>query len=145
VWHHFNASTLLTDARPGRRRCSTGACTTPSLPRRQLPHARSPVKRRARGQSNAFACFPTQSAVLAALDELSTGGATRVMLSSRVLPGGTSMADVMIKCPVTDQEICTGIEADQRSFKNSLFQDRTVVCVSCGQIHKWSKRDAFLR
>jgi hypothetical protein len=55
------------------------------------------------------------------------------------------MADVMIKCPATGQEICTGIQADQRSFKNSLFQDRTVVCAACGQTHKWSKRDAFLR
>jgi hypothetical protein len=55
------------------------------------------------------------------------------------------MADVMIKCPVTNDEICTGIEADQRSFKNSLFQNASVVCDSCGQVHGWSKKDAFLR
>jgi hypothetical protein len=55
------------------------------------------------------------------------------------------MADVMIKCPLTDDEISTGIEADRRSFKNSLFQNKSVACPSCGQKHSWSKKDAFLR
>jgi hypothetical protein len=55
------------------------------------------------------------------------------------------MAVVMIRCPVTGDEIPTGIEADEVSFTSAIFENKRIKCASCDQWHSWSKGDAFLR
>ena len=54
------------------------------------------------------------------------------------------MADVMIKCPKTGVPVPTQIGMDFESFKSSEMTDNTFgPCPSCGEMHTWSKADAF--
>jgi len=51
---------------------------------------------------------------------------------------------VMTRCPVTGQEIETGIETDRGSFASLPFFIAKVLCPACGAEHAWSHKDAWL-
>lgn len=54
------------------------------------------------------------------------------------------MAMVKIKCPVTGKDVPTGIEMDLQSFSSVTLTNNRVRCPHCGEMHTWSKSDAFL-
>ncbi len=54
------------------------------------------------------------------------------------------MARVMIACPVTGRPIYTGVSYDEDTFETSQFADKSVFCPECGQVHTWTKHDAYL-
>ena len=50
----------------------------------------------------------------------------------------------MVKCPATGKEISTGIWCDGESFSRLPFIVSHASCPLCGQLHGWSKADAWL-
>ncbi len=52
---------------------------------------------------------------------------------------------VMIRCPVTGKEVPTGFGMDRASFESCQFIDNSFGCAACGQMHTWSKGDAFVK
>jgi hypothetical protein len=50
----------------------------------------------------------------------------------------------MIRCPATGKPISIGITTTKESFENSEYQNNSVGCPHCGQVHRWSKEDAYL-
>jgi hypothetical protein len=55
------------------------------------------------------------------------------------------MGVVTIRCPITGQDVATGIETDEASFNqipDVLTRSR---CPLCGLDHSWWKREARLR
>ena len=56
------------------------------------------------------------------------------------------MAQVMIVCPETGKHVYTGLNFDWFDLDAYELGEKTVVkCSECGQEHKWTKDDAFLR
>jgi len=55
------------------------------------------------------------------------------------------MPRIMIKCPKTGEPVFTGIEMDDKSFRNATLKNETLKCPDCDQVHIWNKKDAFLR
>jgi hypothetical protein len=51
---------------------------------------------------------------------------------------------VMIRCPEADKSVSTGLRCDLRTFMNLVDQE-TLRCPECGQMHAWSRSDAWLR
>jgi len=51
---------------------------------------------------------------------------------------------VMIQCPSTDQAVPTGLVCDLRTF-SGLTEPSEFECPACGQAHRWSTYDAWLR
>ena len=55
------------------------------------------------------------------------------------------MAEIMIKCPVTNHAISTGIEvASDADFNSLLNVAYHIACPSCGGNHTWYMRDAWI-
>jgi hypothetical protein len=55
------------------------------------------------------------------------------------------MAAIFITCPVTEEAVATGIEADRHTLtKVPAFKSR-IHCPDCGQEHEWSQADAWFR
>jgi hypothetical protein len=52
--------------------------------------------------------------------------------------------NVMIRCPVVDKSVPTGTVCDLRTFE-ALDRDMDCDCPACGQHHRWSIADAWLR
>ncbi len=52
---------------------------------------------------------------------------------------------VMIFCPTTGKEIPTGILAIQLMFDSQDYISMKVTCPECGEVHTWSKKDAYLK
>ncbi len=50
----------------------------------------------------------------------------------------------MITCPVTGEEVFTGIEMAQEALAQIPEIVAHLNCPSCAQVHTWSKRDATL-
>lgn len=55
------------------------------------------------------------------------------------------MGRVFIVCPVTGQQVPTGLVMDPEEFDRAVLQDNVLRCPACGRIHTWSKQDAQLR
>jgi hypothetical protein len=54
------------------------------------------------------------------------------------------MGQVMIRCPRTGQEIATGLQSDDASFKRMpVFYGRTF-CPVCRAEHNWFAREAWV-
>jgi hypothetical protein len=51
---------------------------------------------------------------------------------------------VMIRSPVTDRAIATGLTADPKTWKDRPLGLNRVSCPECKQIHAWGKSDAHL-
>jgi hypothetical protein len=54
------------------------------------------------------------------------------------------MGHVMIKCPKTGNAIFTGLIADRESFAVMPVFFGRVPCPTCGAIHEWFARDAWV-
>lgn len=54
------------------------------------------------------------------------------------------MAMVMIKCPVKNIPVPTGMGMDKQTFDSMQMSGNTFKCPACGQMHTWSKGQAFL-
>lgn len=55
------------------------------------------------------------------------------------------MADVMIKCPKTGGDVPTGVTMDSSSFEAAEMSGNSFTCPDCGELHTWSKDDAWVR
>jgi hypothetical protein len=54
------------------------------------------------------------------------------------------MASLMIVCPETDEEVYTGIETDEASFRKLPDVPSPIQCPACGARHFWTKHQASL-
>jgi len=54
------------------------------------------------------------------------------------------MGSVMIRCPVTGQEISTGLEASRLSFNHSPVFFGGTFCPICRTDHQWFAKDAWV-
>lgn len=56
------------------------------------------------------------------------------------------MASVMITCPTTQKPVNTGIGATKEAFDDpkTVMQKNGASCPHCGQMHVWSREDAYL-
>ncbi len=52
---------------------------------------------------------------------------------------------VMIHCPVTGDAISTRHTMSEPQFATDAFENAAVRCTACGEIHKWTKADAWLQ
>ena len=50
---------------------------------------------------------------------------------------------LMIMCPVEHRSIFTGLEMDERTWATITLEANSIGCPLCGQMHRWSKQDAF--
>lgn len=57
----------------------------------------------------------------------------------------TEMGMVTIKCPITGQDVPTGIMMDHHEFERVALEHNVVRCRACGRIHTWCKENAQLR
>ncbi len=80
--------------------------------------------------------------ILASLNSDSTG--TYWIFAQLESPNPQKSSRVMIKCPITNKAIFTGIAMSEQSFESSTLEGNSVRCPYCGQEHVWSKSDAFL-
>ena len=55
------------------------------------------------------------------------------------------MSLVMIHCPVTGETISTRHTMSESQFAGEAFENAAVRCSSCGEIHRWSKAQAWLQ
>ena len=56
------------------------------------------------------------------------------------------MAMVLIRCPVTNLPVSTGLFMDGSAFESATIQDdeKRLKCSLCGEIHVWQKEEAYL-
>ena len=54
------------------------------------------------------------------------------------------MEKIMILCSVTKQPVSTGLMLPKGMFETVNIRDTSTKCPSCGKVHVWSKRDAFV-
>jgi hypothetical protein len=56
------------------------------------------------------------------------------------------MAMVLIRCPVTNLAVATGLFMDKASFESATFRDEDtrLKCPLCREIHVWRKEEAYL-
>ena len=62
----------------------------------------------------------------------------------QVLPGGSPVGIVVFTCPVTGDDVSTGIETDPDSFDLVDAFDVRLRCPKCGQRHDWSELNGRL-
>jgi hypothetical protein len=55
------------------------------------------------------------------------------------------MPEILIRCPVTDKDVSTGIALPADVFLKAEIETRPVACPHCGQQHAWKKEEAYLR
>ena len=51
---------------------------------------------------------------------------------------------VVIKCPATGREVCTGLVTDVQTLANIPKQLVELRCPECGDTHSWNESNAFL-
>jgi len=54
------------------------------------------------------------------------------------------MANVMIKCPVTNNYVPTGMDAEPESFQTMMGHGNESQCRDCGAMHGWDDVDTVL-
>ena len=56
------------------------------------------------------------------------------------------MAMVLIRCPVIDLPVSTGLFMDEPTFESADLhdEDRRLSCPLCQQVHVWQKEEAYL-
>lgn len=55
------------------------------------------------------------------------------------------MPQVMIECPHTGQHVYAGLNFDWSTFECQKLPEMRLKCPACGEEHRWTKADAFLR
>ena len=51
---------------------------------------------------------------------------------------------VVIDCPKTKQRVYTGLAHDDAAFASATLEESAIQCPHCGEVHRWSKKDARL-
>jgi hypothetical protein len=54
------------------------------------------------------------------------------------------MAELMLRCPMTDRNFSTGINIDERSSQSLPDTVSSVHCPRCGRAHWWRPHDAWM-
>jgi hypothetical protein len=56
------------------------------------------------------------------------------------------MAMVLIKCPVTNLPVSTGLFMEEDYFESATLgeEDRRLSCPLCQEVHVWQKEEAYL-
>lgn len=56
------------------------------------------------------------------------------------------MAMVLIKCPMTNLPVSTGLFMGENDFESATFEegDRRLSCPLCQKVHVWQKDQAYL-
>ena len=54
------------------------------------------------------------------------------------------MGQLMLRCPMTDRNFSTGMEADSKALKRVPYTRIAVRCPYCGLEHTWGPSDALL-
>lgn len=55
------------------------------------------------------------------------------------------MAQLLIDCPETGRPVATGWDLDWSGFEAAEIEPQTLDCPACGQPHRWTKEEAYLR
>jgi len=55
------------------------------------------------------------------------------------------MPQVLIICPETQKDVYTGMNLDWFTFDALELSEQSFECPECGEEHRWTKSDAFLR
>ncbi len=55
------------------------------------------------------------------------------------------MTEILIRCPITGKDLSTGLDLIPEAFEKADLRNRSVGCPHCGQIHSWSREDAYFR
>ena len=54
------------------------------------------------------------------------------------------MGTVVIRCPITGQQVPTGILMSRAEFDQAKLESSVLRCPQCGRIHTWCRKDAQL-
>ena len=54
------------------------------------------------------------------------------------------MPQIIFTCPITDEDVPSGIETEQTSLDQIAPEEITLVCPHCGQPHTWQIRQGRL-
>lgn len=56
------------------------------------------------------------------------------------------MGGIYVKCPVTGLDFHTGINTNKKTMEgDNSYRNMESQCLHCGQDHKWSSKDAFIK
>ena len=53
------------------------------------------------------------------------------------------MPELLITCPNTNKPIETGIAMQKGPIADDAFQDNSLQCPHCGDVHSWSSKDVY--
>jgi endogenous inhibitor of DNA gyrase (YacG/DUF329 family) len=54
------------------------------------------------------------------------------------------LGTVVIKCPNTKKVVPVGFASVHDPFRTGEYAMATVLCLACGEIHHWQKKDAWV-
>ncbi len=54
------------------------------------------------------------------------------------------MGAILIRCPITGQDVPTGIYMDEETFATLLPFTGQLMCPHCGKMHEWSKNQSWI-
>jgi hypothetical protein len=54
------------------------------------------------------------------------------------------MSQIVFTCPVTDEDVPSGIETEKASLDQMAAEEITLVCPHCGRPHTWQIRQGRL-
>ena len=63
--------------------------------------------------------------------------------SRRMVPLNGEMGVVTVQCPITLEEVSTGIVIKPLEFVVVDFEDQRFRCDACGEIHTWDRQVAY--
>jgi len=55
------------------------------------------------------------------------------------------MGTILIRCPTTKSYVFTGLMMDHAAFFESDLKGRRLLCPDCGEIHSWTRKDAWIK
>jgi hypothetical protein len=54
------------------------------------------------------------------------------------------MADILVRCPKTGQEVSTGLKTEWVMFETLPGIQMPLTCPACGETHNWRSKDAWI-
>ena len=54
------------------------------------------------------------------------------------------MADILVRCPKTGQEVSTGLKTEWVMFETLPGIQMPLTCPACGETHNWRPKDAWI-
>ena len=55
------------------------------------------------------------------------------------------MGIVTVECPITGEQVPTGVVVDARTFATTDFEGHKFRCDACSEVHSWNKADATVQ